>query len=187
MDKKTGADSTPKDDDLCREDLHKHLDFIQAVVTRMSSASTSTKSWLLPVVTAAYGYGMTRNAWSVVALGLSAVLLFMFLDANYLRQEKAYRDLYDAVARKQGVPLFSLNPVDAVPGASREGDPPDIAPGEAYPEKESPQRVDKQGKLAARRDAWIPPKSVWASWSIAPFYGSLVVVGIVIGVRVCLF
>ena len=65
-----------------REDLHKHLDFIQAVVTRMSAASTSTKSWLLPVVTATYGYGMTQNAWSVIALGLGAVLLFMFLDVT---------------------------------------------------------------------------------------------------------
>ena len=98
------------DDDLRREDLHKHLDFIQAVVTRMSAASTSTKSWLLPVVTATYGYGMTQNAWSVIALGLGAVLLFMFLDAHYLDREKAYRDLYDAVARKKGIPLFSLDP-----------------------------------------------------------------------------
>ncbi len=88
-----------------REDLHKHLDFIQSVVTRMSAASTSTKSWLLPVVTATYGYGMTQNAWSVIALGLGAVLLFMFLDAHYLDREKAYRALYDAVARKKGIPL----------------------------------------------------------------------------------
>src|SRR5690606_25152330 len=95
-----------------REDLHKHLDFIQSVVTRMSAASSSTKSWLLPVVTATYGYGMTQNAWSVVALGLGAVLLFMFLDAHYLDREKAYRALYDAVARQQGVPLFSLDPRD---------------------------------------------------------------------------
>jgi hypothetical protein len=28
-------------------------------------------------------------------LGLAAVALFMLLDANYLRQERAYRRLYD--------------------------------------------------------------------------------------------
>lgn len=33
------------------EDRRQHLSFIQAVVTRMSQASSSSKSWLLPIVT----------------------------------------------------------------------------------------------------------------------------------------
>ena len=103
------------------EDKRKHLDFIQAIVTRMSAASTSAKSWLLPVVTATYGYGMTQNAWSVIMLGLGAVVLFMFLDAHYLGQEKAYRALYDAVARDKGIPVFSLDPRDVDRCAEAEG------------------------------------------------------------------
>lgn len=171
-------------DDPCREDLHKHLDFIQAVVTRMSAASTSTKSWLLPVVTATYGYGMTQNAWSVIALGLGAVLLFMFLDAHYLDREKAYRDLYDAVARKRGIPLFSLDPREVkrqkgVPEAQR-----DIIPDDADDQAAEPEQGTKKDPSFLRD--WVPDPSVWKSWAIAPFYGSLLIVGVVLLIRVCI-
>lgn len=173
-------------DDVCREDLHKHLDFIQSVVTRMSAASTSTKSWLLPVVTVTYGYGMTKNAWSVIALGIGAVLLFMFLDAHYLDREKAYRALYDAVARKEGVPLFSLDPRAAHRTAPRERTLSDITA------KEAEQRVGKDAdeitgrwvKLTDVLTGWVPDTSVWKSWAITPFYGAQVLVGLVILVRV---
>lgn len=140
------------------DDRRKHLDYIQAVVTRMSSASSTAKGWLLPVVTATYGYALTRNADLVAALGIAAALLFGFLDANYLRQEKAYRRLYDAVARgTRNVPLFSLDPSDAddpVPAAATRG-----------------QRI----RLRLRR--WFPNATVWLSWSVAPFYGALVAIG----------
>lgn len=167
-----------------RGDLHKHLEFIQAVVTRMSSASISTKSWLLPVVTAAYGYGMTQNAWSVVALGLGSVILFMFLDAHYLDREKAYRALYDAVARGTGIPLFSLDPreVDRITqSADRQRD---ITADEAEDGILNSLEEERQfnGLMA-----WIPNPSVWKSWSITPFYGSLVLVGLVLIFRVVFF
>lgn len=61
------------------EDRRKHLDFIQAVVTRISAASTSTETWLLPVVTATPRYALTNNAECVALLGIAAVLLFAFL------------------------------------------------------------------------------------------------------------
>lgn len=86
----------PKNQDP--EDKRKHLDFIQSVITRMSAASSSAKAWLLPVVTAAYGYALTQNADSVALLGLGATLLFAYLDANYLPQEKRFRALYKTVA-----------------------------------------------------------------------------------------
>lgn len=173
-------------DSLSREDLHKHLDFIQAVVTRMSAASTSTKSWLLPVVTATYGYGMTQNAWSVIALGLGAVLLFMFLDAHYLDREKAYRDLYDAVARKKGIPLFSLDPREVqrckqVPEAQR-----DITPDEADDQATDAGKAPNHDSGSTFLADWWPNASVWKSWAITPFYGSLLVVGVLLLIRVCL-
>lgn len=139
------------------EDLRKHLDLVQAVITRMSAASSTAKGWLLPVVTATYGYALTKCAESIALLGLLSVALFAFLDANYLRQEQGYRALYDAVARKtRPVPLFSLAIEDAL-------DPPP-APSTWW------GRVRK----------WFPGLSVWFSWSIAPFYGLLFVVGVVV-------
>lgn len=170
------------------EDKRKHLDFIQSVVTRMSAASVSAKSWLLPVVTAAYGYGMTQHAWSVVALGLGAGLLFMFLDAHYLDREKAYRALYDAVAREKGVPLFSLDPRDADRCTQAEGNARDITADEVEEEAgggiANPVATSPRFPVLA---AWTPDASVWKSWAIAPFYGSLILVGLILLVRVACF
>jgi hypothetical protein len=140
-----------------REDLRKHLDFIQALVSRMSAASSSSKGWLLPVATAAYGFALTKHSGSVGLLGVFAVLVFSYIDANYLKQERAYRALYNAVIKGDGsVPLYSLNPVDS-------------------PEVESSSKP--QGALTIVK-RWVPGWRVWTSWSIAPFYGSLLILGV---------
>ena len=146
------------------EDRRKHLDFIQAVVTRMSAASSSAKGWLLPVVTATYGFAMTQHSRAVTLLGLAAVALFMFLDANYLRQERAYRRLYDTVARAtREVPQFSLDPSEA-------DDP-------------IPASAVWRERLKTVVGRWFPAWSVWSSWSILPFYGALLLMGVGIYIR----
>lgn len=146
------------------EDRRKHLDFIQAVVTRMSAASSNAKAWLLPVVTAAYGYALTQQkADSVALLGLGATLLFAYLDANYLRQEKRFRSLYKAVASGQyNIATFSLQPDDL--------------PSEV-PTKE-------KGDWPAGTPRWInrllPGPNVWFSWSVGVFYVPVALLGVVI-------
>lgn len=146
------------------EDRRKHLDFIQAVVTRMSAASSGAKGWLLPVVTATYGFALTQHSRAVTLLGLAAVALFMFLDANYLRQERAYRRLYDTVAKgSREVPLFSLDPSEA-------DDP-------------IPASAEWRQRLRTLVGRWFPAWSVWSSWSILPFYGALMLIGIGIYIR----
>jgi hypothetical protein len=145
------------------EDRRKHLDYIQAHVIRMSTASSTAKGWLLPVVTAAYGFSVSAKEGSIALLGVAAVLLFGFLDANYLRQERAFRRLYDAVARQtRAVPLFSLNTAEA-------DDP-------------IPAATDTWGKVKTAVHRWFPGRTVWLSWSIAPFYGPFVVIGCVIAI-----
>src|SRR6266508_4969925 len=145
------------------EDRRKHLDFIQAIVTRMSAASSSAKSWLLPVVAATFGYAVTKGVGSVALLGAGAVVLFGFIDANYLRQEKAYRRLYKAVAAgTKSIQSFSLDPSDSL------ASPADRAP-EGWPTW-MPDWIDRL----------VPGPSVWASWSIGPFYGVLLVAGILL-------
>jgi histidine triad (HIT) family protein len=146
------------------EDRRKHLDFIQAIVTRMSAASSSAKGWLLPVVTATYGFALTQYSRAVTLLGLAAVALFMLLDANYLRQERAYRRLYDTVAKgTREVPPFSLDPSDA-------DDP-------------IPASVGWRKRLRKLIGRWLPSWRVWSSWSILPFYGALLLIGVGIYIR----
>ena len=100
------------------EDRRQHLSFIQSVISRMASASASAKTWLLPIVTATYGYAFVQHNWIVAALGMAAVAVFALLDANYLKQERSFRALYDEVARGGVVSAFSMNPTVAGPSKS---------------------------------------------------------------------
>ena len=143
-----------------REDMRTHLNFVQAIIARMSVASSNTKSWLLPVITATYGYALTRDSWKIGFLGVAAVILFAFIDASYLRQERAYRKLYDRiVSRGEKMPSFSLDP--------------------SYASDEVPAKMRFVQKLKILIRQWFPPFRVWLSWSIAPFYGAFLLVGIV--------
>lgn len=145
--------------ELSPEDRRKHLDYIQAVVTRQSAASSSAKGWLLPVTTAAFGFALTQHLWPLALLGVIAVILFAYLDANYLRSEKAFRKLYNTVARAERmVPRFTLDPTDA-----------DEPPPNGTPEKTKWQKF---------KQAYVPERSVWRSWSIAPFYIAMLVLGV---------
>lgn len=92
------------------EDRRQHLTFIQAIVTRMSQASSSAKTWLLAVLTLTYGFALNRDSAVGAALGVVTVLVFGLLDANYLKQERAFRRLYDKVAGGEPVPDFALTP-----------------------------------------------------------------------------
>ncbi len=154
----------------------KHLDFIQALITRMSHSSVQAKSWLLPVVVAAYGYALTQRSGSVALLGIAAVFLFGYMDASYLRQERAYRRLYNAVVEgKKQIPLFSLDPHDAdksVPDA--DGDP---SPREKNPDEK--KSFWKKFGESVREWFFIDPK-VWFSWSIFPFYFGFFLVGVAV-------
>lgn len=79
------------------EAVAKHLDFIQGVVTRMANNSFLLKGWALTVAGAFYGFAAKGSSVRVAAIGLMPVLVFWGLDAYYLRQERLFRKLYDAV------------------------------------------------------------------------------------------
>jgi hypothetical protein len=76
-----------------------HLSMIQGVITRMASNSFQLKTLGVTVTAAIVAYlGAVESASVVVVVGgLVAVLIFWTLDARYLRLERLYRKLYDAV------------------------------------------------------------------------------------------
>lgn len=152
----------------------KHLDYVQSVVSRMAHSSTQAKSWLLPVVTATFGYALTQQSETVAMLGIAAILLFGYMDASYLRQERAYRRLYNAVVAGKRVPELSLDPHDIdrnIPDA--DGDP---SPKDKYDKEPG---FWKNLRTAFRGWFFFDPR-VWFSWSIFPFYGGFLAVGITV-------
>lgn len=89
-------------------DLSKHLEFIQAVIARMSASSGLAKAWCLTVATGTFGYAVAKKVDGVGLLGIFAVVMFASLDAQYLREERKYRALFKA-ARSGEVSAYDMD------------------------------------------------------------------------------
>ena len=88
----------------------KHLEFIQAVITRLANDSFLMKGWALTVAGAFYGFAVKGTTWQVAAIGLMPVVVFWGLDAYFLRQERLFRGLYDQVRQHNpAVEPFAMN------------------------------------------------------------------------------
>lgn len=74
----------------------------------MAANSGLAKGWSLTVATAAYGYALTKPAWPVAVVGLLAIAMFGLVDANYLRQERLFRHLFDE-ARLERIDVYVMD------------------------------------------------------------------------------
>ena len=91
----------------------KHLELIQAVVTRLAQNSFSYKGWAVTLVAAILALGAAANRPLYFLVALVPIIVFWGLDAYYLRQERLFRKLYDAVrtSAPAGAPreMFSMH------------------------------------------------------------------------------
>lgn len=77
----------------------------------MASNSFNIKAWTIAVVSTALAL-TTREGVVGAMLGLVVVTAFWGLDAHYLRQERLFRQLFDAVRRGDVVDHFDMNTQD---------------------------------------------------------------------------
>ncbi|MEN0061086.1 MAG: hypothetical protein AAGA48_02995 [Myxococcota bacterium] len=92
--------------------LDKHLELIQSVVGRLANNSFSLKSWSIAILSALIAGASSIQADAQPFLGwltLLITLLFWGLDAYYLRQERLFRKLYDAVRKGQTDERYTMN------------------------------------------------------------------------------
>lgn len=75
----------------------KHLEFVQTVINRMAGNSFLLKGWSVTLVSAVFVLAVKDGNASVIPVAYLPVLVLWFLDAYFLRQERLYRKLYDAV------------------------------------------------------------------------------------------
>lgn len=101
------------------EDRRKHLEFIQAVIARQASNSFLVKGWGLTVATAAFAFAVKEDAPQVALVGVVAVLAFWYLDAFFLRQERRFRCLYEAVIDPNRNPPIGAFSMDTGPFAKQ--------------------------------------------------------------------
>lgn len=75
----------------------KHLEMVQAVISRLGTDSFLVKGWAVTVSGAFLGVAINNNEWALALAGALPAVLFWGLDAYFLRAERLFRALHDAV------------------------------------------------------------------------------------------
>jgi len=92
----------------------KHLEFIQAVITRMNTNSFQMKGWMVAIVSALLAIYAGNNNGLYPLFALLPTFIFWGLDAYFLQQERKFRGLYNDVAGLTENPkvttLFAMRP-----------------------------------------------------------------------------
>jgi len=82
------------------ENKIKHLELIQGLINRMSSNSFMLKGWAVTLVAGIFALSANGADKRFFIIAYIPVLVFWFLDAYYLFQEKLYIYLYNEVRLK---------------------------------------------------------------------------------------
>ena len=83
-----------------QENLHKELDLIQSVISRMTNNSFLVKGWAMTLMSALVAFGnesiMNNDHGIYYLVAMLAILIpFWWLDAYYLQQERIFRKIYE--------------------------------------------------------------------------------------------
>jgi hypothetical protein len=77
-----------------------HLNMLQAVITRLAGNSVQCKTWCVAIVSALFGLAGATKSGRIAVAAIIPIVVFGFVDAAYLANEKAYRDLYNTIVAK---------------------------------------------------------------------------------------
>jgi len=87
------------------EIIHKELDIIQSIITRMSNNSFLLKGWLISIVVAVLALTrdtlVTNDVTYLSIILLLPLLVFWYLDAYYLHKERCFRKIYEWVIKNR--------------------------------------------------------------------------------------
>lgn len=98
-----------EDNENLKEYMLKEIDIIQGIINRMAHNSFMIKGWAITLVVVAL---LLQGTKYQVLLAFIPLLVFWFLDAYFLWQERMYRKLYDWVISnrlKTDQYLFDMN------------------------------------------------------------------------------
>lgn len=93
----------PKSDYTNFEDQRiKHLEMIQAVITRLSNEGFVIKGWAVTVAGVFAGLAINSEEWKLAAIACFPTLAFWALDTSFLRAERLFRALHEHVRKETG-------------------------------------------------------------------------------------
>jgi hypothetical protein len=80
----------------------KHLEMIQAVITRLSNEGFVVKGWAVTVAGVFAGLAINSEEWKLAAIACFPTLAFWALDTSFLRAERLFRALHEHVRKGTG-------------------------------------------------------------------------------------
>lgn len=88
----------------------KHLELIQAVITKMANNSFLIKGWCVTLVAGLLALSAKESNHTLVFIAYLPLLMMWGMDAFFLRQERLFRMLYDGCRAMLDAPAdFSMN------------------------------------------------------------------------------
>jgi len=78
----------------------KHLEFIQAVISRMATNSFLFKGWAVTIAAGLAAFAAVNSRTALLGIAFVSTLLFWGLDGYYLWLERGFVKLHEAVAAK---------------------------------------------------------------------------------------
>lgn len=90
-------------------DKQKHLEFIQAIVSRMGSNLFMLKGWTVTLIVALFTF-LSKENNNFVIISFSIILIFWILSGFFLSKERCFKKLYNQVRKKDEKKInFSMN------------------------------------------------------------------------------
>lgn len=82
------------------EDKRKHLDYIQATISRMGSNQFITRGWSITILTGLIALIINNKKYDLLWLSISITVIFWGIDGYYLALERRFRELYEITIKK---------------------------------------------------------------------------------------
>lgn len=109
MDRKSSETINKQEADVTKK--IEHLKFIQSIINRLADNSQSTKRLSIILVFAGTAFGKYCDKPMVIGIAGFFLLIFMCLqDTQYLKTERAYRELHKDIINDKRVKDFDLDP-----------------------------------------------------------------------------
>lgn len=97
----------------------KHLEIVQAAITRMASNSFLIKGWCITLIAAVLALASQEFNQRIIFISYLPIIMFWLLDAFFLRQERLFRKLYDKIRNVDENSIdFSMNTSEFAKGTA---------------------------------------------------------------------
>ena len=92
------------------EDERKHIDLLQAVISRMATNSFLLRGWTVTLLAALFALAAKDANRTFVAIAYFPAITFWILDAYYVSLERRFRRLYERVVSRDGIKPYFMTP-----------------------------------------------------------------------------